>query len=237
MPVRSECLNWRAGFLFLQSLTDSTLGAIFVYSLAIRNQQKISERCSHNTWRCVMGRKLIGFDGPIYQSKIAELIRCLQEVPVAQKVMINSPGGTFEFFSVLGPALQRQGFTSIGLDVRSAAITLYLLGHRRYALPEAMFFFHEVRAITPHGVISICDLERALEYEKEISESRENVEERLLGLRNAQSWMLSFMRERTGLPTSVFLDLMRNEVVLSAKEAVHFGLVHRVVSEDELNYI
>lgn len=178
-------------------------------------------------------QKIIRFTGDITRSRIESLMLRLQGSGSGQKVLIDSPGGTFEFFSVYGPRLRRQGFTSIGYDVRSAAIALHLLGRKRYVAPESSFSFHEVRAITPGGVITICDLEQALEYERSLSALKDGMEEMLRGLRNAQDWMLSFIKERTGLSKATFLSLMRDEAVLSAREAVRYGLAHQIVSLDE----
>lgn len=179
----------------------------------------------------------IYFDGQISRSRIEGLLTDLRKINAKQRVWINSLGGTFEFFSILGPPLLYQGFTAVGRDVRSAAIVLYLLGYRRYAIPGTVFFFHEVRAIMDGcGIITIRDLEEVLKLEANLlaDEGREVVQEQLRRLRNAQSWTLSFIQENTGLPRATFLDLMRSEAVLSAKEAVRYRVAHKVVSKDEL---
>ncbi len=158
-----------------------------------------------------------------------------------RRVKIVSPGGTFAFFSRMAPAIERTGFTSIGCDVRSAAIILHLLGARRYATRDAVFFFHEVRAIS-HDTgdeIMICDLELALDMARDRHSHvrgarRESVEEALLRLKNDQWWMMKFAAERTGVHGSTFLNLMRSEATLNANDALRYGLIHRIVSEDEL---
>jgi|GEM_PF-4678594 len=182
--------------------------------------------------------KDVNFFHEVSLGAVKDLLSGLQKDGGGQRVWIRSPGGTFEFFSVLAPPLMRQGFTSVGCDVRSAAVVLYLLGHRRFVLPNGIFFFHEVRAIAHTGeIITVCDLDRAIEWEKERQRAlrREFLEEERRNMRNAQDWVLAFISEQTGMPRSTFLSLMRAEAILSAREAVHYGLAHRIVSEDELH--
>jgi len=179
----------------------------------------------------------INFSEDVSPRAIGSLLAKLQKDGRGQQVWINSDGGTFEFFSVLAPQLLRQGFTAVGCDVRSAAIILYLLGSRRYVLPDAVFFFHEVRAITKDGmIITVCDFDEAVDWakEREMSLRRELLEEERRRMKNTQSWMLSFISEQSGIPQSTFLSLMRSEATISASEAVHYGLARRIVSEDEL---
>ncbi len=56
-------------------------------------------------------------------------------------------------------------------------------------------------------------------------------------LANAQNWLLSFLCEQSRVSRSVFLDLMRSEVTLSAREALSYGIVQKIVTEDEFYMI
>jgi ATP-dependent protease ClpP protease subunit len=180
------------------------------------------------------------FKGEIYPSKVEGLIDQLQRIDAGprQQVWIESNGGQFEFFSVLGPPLCRLGFTSVGCDVHSAAVALHLLGHRRIALPSANFFFHEVRSlVNGGGVITICTLEEVLNREAKLwkdGAKREFIQEWYNRMRNAQGWFLQFIGQQTGMSPPIFLNLMRENAVLSAREAVRYGLVHQIMSESEL---
>lgn len=182
----------------------------------------------------------ICFRGDIRASKVESLIDQLKRVNAGphQQVWIESNGGTFEFFSVLGPPLLRLGYTSVGCDVHSAAVVLHLLGHRRIALPDANFFFHEVRTLVNGlGVVTICTLEEVMNREIKFLKDgikREVIQEWYRQMRNAQSWFLSFVGQQTGMSPPIFLNLMRDNAVLSAKEVVRYGLVHQIMSEGEL---
>ncbi|MFA5841644.1 MAG: ATP-dependent Clp protease proteolytic subunit [Candidatus Paceibacterota bacterium] len=183
---------------------------------------------------------VIPFNGIISGSRIENLLNVLRRDCGRSLVVVNSPGGEFEFFSKLAPALMRTGFVSVGNRVASAAIVLQLLGRERLATPNATFFFHEVRTILgAGGEVTICDLERFLDMEREMKENlgracREEIEMWHQGMAAAQAWMLRFIRQQTGLSAGTFANLMRGEVTLSAREAVQYGIVHRVVSYDEL---
>ena len=140
----------------------------------------------------------------------------------------------------MGPALARLGFHAYGGQVASAAVVLYLLGRVRYAMPDTTFFFHDVRTVVePDLHITLCDVEeavdRARELERRVSDQRyEVIGEWLRQMRSAQSWMLSFIQQRTGLNAGVFASLMHDEVTLDAREALRYGIVHRIVTMDQL---
>lgn len=159
------------------------------------------------------------------------------------KIHIVSNGGGFEFFSTVGPRLSQVGYTAIGEKVNSAAIILFLLGNKRLAHPEGTFFFHEVRAyIDPvTRYMSLCELN---EFRDRIEENnnklkgktREFFEEWSRELRNAQSWFLRYIQQQSRIDASTILNLMRNEVTLSAKEAVCYGFAQRIAYEEDLIY-
>ncbi|KKW29886.1 MAG: hypothetical protein UY72_C0030G0009 [Candidatus Uhrbacteria bacterium GW2011_GWD2_52_7] len=181
--------------------------------------------------------RYLPFTCEISARRIERLITDLRAPDAPRAVYVDSPGGQFTFFSTFGPAIKRYGLTTVSGDVRSAAVVLYLLGHRRIALPDSTFFFHEVRTlITGQGEMTICDVEHVLETQEQIlsGPQRECIEEWLHHMRLAQNWFLGFMARETQLPTSTFLNLMRDEATLDAREARRYGIVHEIVSEDEL---
>lgn len=176
--------------------------------------------------------KLLAFTDTITEERIERLLSELRREAGQTGLFISSPGGTFSFFSRLGPAIARQGITTFAGDVESAAVLLYLLGHRRIAHPASTFLFHEVR-IFPHGLrggpITVSDLEAFEEYCCEMSyEGRAYYEAWLSSMREAQSWFARFLREQTDVDVGMFLQLMRANVILTAREAMRYGIVHTV---------
>lgn len=182
---------------------------------------------------------LLSFSGKISRRSVESLLVAMQAADSPQGVFVNSPGGAFEFFSVLGPPLERMGLTMVAGDVRSAATILYLLGRRRLALPDATFFFHEVRTLVgPVGEITITDIARVLEYRDRLAaEDREGIEEWLRRMRAAQSWFLEFLAVKTQVPSSTFLSLMREGATLTAREARRYGIVHEIVEPERLGLV
>ncbi len=171
------------------------------------------------------------FDREICHSTIEQLLTELRLVNAPRVVYISSPGGTFEHFRTLGPAIARQGITTVSGRVYSAAIILFLLGHRRLAFPDGTFFFHEVRTLVgPMGEITIADLEEVREYEQYMeAHEREKLQVWRNNMRAAQSWFIQFLSDNTGVSTSTFLDLVRSEATLTAKEALRYNIIEQIV--------
>ncbi|MCB9798520.1 ATP-dependent Clp protease proteolytic subunit [Candidatus Nomurabacteria bacterium] len=179
-----------------------------------------------------MHLRLFPFFDEITAEGVFTVLRALLSVNPPNGIYVNSPGGRFDFFSSLGPAIERQGIITLSQDVSSAAVLLTLLGHKRYAFGDSTFYFHEVRAMIgdPLDEITICDIETVIDEQERIeAEDRENLEEWLFQMRVAQSWFLQFIARRTGVRPAVFLDLMRQEATLNAREAVHYGIIHEVL--------
>jgi len=176
------------------------------------------------------------FDATVTQSTVGALLSDLRRPNAPRHVFVDSPGGTFDFFSTLGPAIERQGIVTCAGDVGSAAVILFMLGHTRKVFPFSTFFFHEVRALVgPMGQITIAGMEEVAEYEKEMSgESREVYQDWMQQMRSAQRWFLEFMSQKSGVPTATILKLMRAEATLSAREAIHYGIAHGFASKDFL---
>lgn len=180
---------------------------------------------------------VIPFTGEMNAHSVERLIEDLKKANASNIVYIDSPGGSFDFFFRRAPFLQRRGLITIAGDVRSAAVLLYLLGYQRFALPDSTFFFHEVRALVGSAIygiqeVKICNLEEVLEYQEYMHGSqREFYEEWLIQMRKAQEYFLNYLSRATGCSVSFFLRLMREEVTLSAQDAMRYGIVHRIISE------
>ena len=171
------------------------------------------------------------FDRFVSRRSVEGLLTELRMPGAPSGVFVDSPGGHFEFFSVLGPAIERKGITMLAGDVRSAAVILFLLGHDRQVVPDSSFFFHEVRTLVRGEEITIADLEAVEEYTEEMSgRPKEEYQEWVRQMNSAQDWFVEFISRKTGLSRSLFLNLMRSEATLSSGEAIHYGIANRAVS-------
>jgi ATP-dependent protease ClpP protease subunit len=180
--------------------------------------------------------RYIAFHSQIDGRSIDHLLDLLDRANAPRTVYVSSRGGEFELFSVVGPRIERHGLVTIAGDVASAAVILYLLGHKRYASPSSSFFFHEVRTLVGEGgQITLTTLERVREYEREMSgRKREALQHWYNQMQLAQRWFVHFIEERTGVRSQVFLNLMRSEATLSATEAVRYGIAHEIRNEREV---
>lgn len=174
------------------------------------------------------------YDEPISKARITELLGHLQSVDSPRGVLIHSPGGPFTFFPELASAFDSQEIVTLADSVASSAIIMYLLGTRRLAFPSSMFYFHEVHATIPlkgdRSNITISDLSYLEECSRMAQEAESSLYEGWLrDLEDAQSWYLAFMADRTGIDTPLFLNLMQNNAVLTAREARDYGIVHEII--------
>lgn len=179
----------------------------------------------------------VRFEGEINEYSVERLLRRLRQVNAPRSVYVSSPGGRFELFSILGPAIERQGIVTLAGEVRSAATILFLLGHTRKAFPNSTFFFHEVRTLVGFydSGITIADLEEVEWYQNEMSgRSKETYQEWLRQMKSAESWFLQYINAKTGVPTGMLRNLMRSEATLSAREARQYGIVHEIVPQVEI---
>lgn len=176
--------------------------------------------------------RLLTYTGEITEGRVELLLQELRRESGQTGLFVHSPGGTFDFFSRLGPAIARRGITTFAGDVESAAVLLYLLGHRRVAHPQSTFLFHEVR-VFPAGLkggpITVTDLKGFEEYRERMSrEGREFYDAWLCEMQNAQRWFASFLRAQTDVNAGTFLELMHADTRLTAHEAMRLGVVHHV---------
>jgi ATP-dependent protease ClpP protease subunit len=183
--------------------------------------------------------KFVPFYRRISAESVVDLMEQLGKADAPNGVYVSSPGGRFEFFAELAPAIDRRGIVTLSGNVRSAAVILALLGQTRYAFPDSTFFFHEIRTLIElNGGVTICDLQEAMEAQERMeAEQREFFEEWLRRMRMAQNWFIGFIAEKTGIRPAVFLDLMRQNATLDAREAVQYGIVHQIVPPEMRNLI
>lgn len=176
--------------------------------------------------------RFLTYTGEITEQRVERLLTELRRDTDKTGLFVSSPGGTFNFFSRMAPAITRRGLTTFAGTVESAAVLLYLLGHRRIAHPASTFLFHEVR-VFPHGLaggpVTVTDAERFEEYRDHMSrEGRERYEAWLSAMHDAQRWFAHFLREHTDIHAGVFLELMHENTRLTAEEALRYGIVHKV---------
>jgi ATP-dependent protease ClpP protease subunit len=176
--------------------------------------------------------RIIPFAERITLPAIEGLVYNLKD-DILPTVYVDSPGGQFEFFSAIGPALQRRGITTLAGNVRSAAVILYILGYQRYATERSQFLFHEVRVYSRiGGGITLSDIESFEQYDKFMSgQGREAYQEWRRQMWAAQNWFARFLSNNVGIESGFFLKLMQKEVVMSADEAMYHGIVHKILPE------
>ncbi len=175
------------------------------------------------------------FEDRITEARIEALVTTLKRSGVRPQIVIDSPGGEFTFFSTRARGLQQRRITMLAGTVGSAANVLYLLGCRRLAFRQSTFWFHEVLTAVEGRVITICDFERYSQFREQMAaEQREMLEQWEHQARTAQDWVASFLADASGTRKPFILDLMRQEVVLSAQDALRYGIVHEIVPDDFL---
>ena len=173
----------------------------------------------------------VNFQTDLSVHSVTGLLHSLQQPGAGKEVHINSTGGTFDYFDVLGPAIERQGITTVAGNVGSAANVLYLLGHERLARPDATFFFHEVQAVVGSNQISLTTAEEFRDHSVLVmKKDPDGFDSWIDEMRAAQNWFLEFMNAKTGVAKGTFLNLMREEATLSAHDAREYGIVHDIVS-------
>ena len=182
-------------------------------------------------------KHLLFFEGAVDNTSLENLLDSLSSSNSPRLVYVNSPGGKIDHLMPLVPAIEAKKIITAGDAVGSAAVILFLLGYPRYAFPESSFYFHKVS-----GGDGMIETWTDIEVQR-ILKSKELSEEVLLffkewfrDIRNAQSWVIDFMSEKTGTSKEVFTKLMDNEITLSIREAIQFGLVHKVLQKDAIKF-
>lgn len=185
--------------------------------------------------------QVINFSGRIDFANVSHLLLDLRKKKdVQQCVLINSRGGFIGFFPCLKSSLEDLSFTAVAEKIYSAAIILFLYGQERLAFPDATFLFHEVRTTLEDGSwVTMSEVgtdlrshSDALEiYGKTIDEIATIYRE----MQKGQEWMIDFIVQHSTIMDSELRRLMRDEVTLTAQEAMEYGMVHRIISRETLS--
>lgn len=155
-------------------------------------------------------------------------------------VVINSPGGTMNDFMGNAVALAAQRFTALGLFTGSLAVDYYLCADTRLALPSSSFFVHHPRlgscdedGQTLEQLLWKYEISRALMESKRPTKADWEMHQHLirltLGTAECQHFGVRWTAKRTGLEPGIVDQLMRDEVTLTAGEALQLGFVHRII--------
>jgi len=155
-------------------------------------------------------------------------------------VAISSPGGTMNSFMDEAVALIDQRFTALGLTIGSLAVDYYLCASTRLALPDSTFFVHHPKfgeddedGQTLEQLLWRYEVSRALIETGQASERARKSHNQLirviLGTAECQHFGVRWVAKRTGLEPGVVDQLMRDEVTLTASEALQLGFVHHIL--------
>lgn len=174
-----------------------------------------------------MRKPILHFKADINEKTINQLIACLRSCNSPDTVVIDSPGGSFDFFSTRGPIIKRLGITTIANHVYSAATILFILGAERIVHRESEILLHEVRVITGNGQhVTVSDVDEceAMMLYMQKSKPPEMFKEWQRQMHNAQEWFVHFVADHTHCPVYMVRNLLRAETVLTGKEAYQYGL-------------
>lgn len=130
------------------------------------------------------------------------------------KIVFFSPGGDLEVNNCLVDAISLSKTKVIGVNAGVAASSgcfIYLACHERYTFPTAEFLIHQ-GAGTFSGTYDIV-VAAIMNYQRQIEE---------LG---------QFVLSRTKIPEDVFDENFATDWYLSAKEAVEYGVAHKIITD------
>jgi ATP-dependent protease ClpP protease subunit len=185
--------------------------------------------------------KFFNFAADVSRTSLGDLLARLRQSLGRKTVIIDSRGGEFESLPAMEEPLAQAEYTSVGWQVHSAAIVPYLLGKRKFALPRATFQLHlGLLEVGPFDAVSITEIEHLVAIEREAARSKNqppranaSLERLASKARATQEWMLSFVARHSGCDKTTLLNLMYDEVILSAHEARRYGLVDRIITDPE----
>lgn len=130
------------------------------------------------------------------------------------KIIFFSPGGDLEVNNCLVDTIQLSTTPIIGVNAGMAASSgcfIYLACHKRFTFPTAEFLIHQ-GAGEFKGTYDVV-VSAIMNYQRQINE---------LG---------KFVLERTNIPEDVFNENFTTDWYLSAKEAVEYGVAHKIVTD------
>ena len=89
--------------------------------------------------------KFLNFNEDITVTSVEGLMIKLQSANCPNALVINSLGGDIDALRNCSDTISRRRVTTVGREVYSAALYLFMLGSNRYVFPDATFFFHGIR--------------------------------------------------------------------------------------------
>lgn len=185
--------------------------------------------------------KFLEFTGVVTEDSLTTLLLQLQKTPERKAVVIDSPGGEFTPLAGLRDTLAQADYTAVAYNqVDSAAIMLYVLGKQRLALPDATFKFHLGGVgFIENRAISVEQFEAQLAIDRELARLHgqkllRTGEELFAADWARQDWTLSLLATRTGRDRTTFLNMRNRAALLSARQALQYGLVERIVEPEDL---
>ena len=172
-------------------------------------------------------KPFIHFQAEINDNTVGQLITHLRSWNSPDTVVIDSPGGTFDFFSVRAPAIKRLGVTTVANRVYSAASVLFVLGAERVVHKDSEILFHEVRVVSTDGqhiTVSDVDEYEAILHYMHKTQPPEMFSEWRRQMHNAQNWFTQFIADHTHCPVNIVRNLISEDAIISGKEAYRYGL-------------
>lgn len=157
--------------------------------------------------------------GSINDTMVEKLLQELQQPCYERhhvlRLLIHSPGGSLSSAMAMAGlfnACFKEIHTYNLAAIDSAAICLYLIGHKRFATVTAHFHLHPL-VLPIEGNKTIEDLEAALQ-----------------GLKADMKCITEFYSTRTGLPREKVKKLLQKPYLLTTKEALELGFVTEPIS-------
>jgi ATP-dependent protease ClpP protease subunit len=157
-----------------------------------------------------------------------------------RNVFIDSPGGSVYTMKTALDNLPSRNMTVIaGGYVGSAALDIYLCGTRRLALPDSTFMFHRCNVSFDGRIVQAGELQqlaRIARADKNWGAYRKMLE-LLSMLTEVDRITAEFIASRTRLYSQAVMWLMGGgDVELTAQQALYYGLVHEIISEDRVAF-
>ena len=183
----------------------------------------------------------IDFSGEVNYERICELLVSLRIGKSShQCVWIDSFGGTFDFFPRLAASFETLSFITVGIKVYSAAVFLYMHGLERLAFPESKFLFHEACiGVEGHGDVALSDFGAFLDSSFDILDAHgikyEEAERFYRKMEESYNLNVKFIAERSTMREDKLRQLVREGTTLTAQEALEYGIVHRIISRNEIS--
>ena len=159
------------------------------------------------------------FCSEINEKNIKELLDEISEKlnlrPNVRVVLyLTSPGGDPQaglHFAYVARFLHLPLVTCAVSEVASAAVYVYLAGRRRLALPDAYFYFHNMKA----------NIESAMELKE--------WEQRISRFKFFEEKKRKFLADASGISQEKIDQLCNENRLMEPEEALKLGIVHKII--------